>query len=138
GDAARLIVLEELQQHVEHPEERPGRLAARVGQRRQGVERPVDVRGAVDEDQVGGARHGSVRGAAGRLALSTTRYFGVPDSSLLSPGFPGAGGVGVVDGGAGWGAEADGGAAGAGCAGVGCADGVVAARAFLSGRYSGP
>src|SRR2546430_7964612 len=36
----------------EHPEERPGRLAARVGQRRQGVERTIDVRGAVDEDQV--------------------------------------------------------------------------------------
>src|SRR2546429_3142257 len=66
-------------------------------------------------------------------AASTTRYFGVPESSLLSPGFPGAGGVGVVDGGAGWGAEADGGAAGAGCA-----DGVVTARVFLSGRYSGP
>ena len=77
GDAARLIVLEELQQHVEHPEERPGRLAARVGQRRQGVERPIDVRGAVDEDQVGGARHGSVQGGAGREYYPLLRRAGV-------------------------------------------------------------
>src|SRR5256886_7548 len=70
-------------------------------------------------------------------AASTTRYFGVPESSLLSPGFPGAGGVGVVDGGAGWGAEAGGGAAGAGGGGGGCADGGGARGGLLSGGGRG-
>src|SRR5947207_348930 len=85
GNAARLIVLEKLQQHVQHPEHRSGRLAARVGQRRQGVKRPVDIRGAVDENQVGGARHARVLRRAASIAEGAghkSRAAGQPSGPL--------------------------------------------------------
>jgi hypothetical protein len=51
-DARRVVVLQELLQHVDHAVDRAGRLAARVGERRQRVERAVEIGGAVDEHEV--------------------------------------------------------------------------------------
>src|SRR5207253_7764624 len=78
------------------------------------------------------------------------RYFGVSESSLLSPGFGGAGVAGGVDAGADWGSGAGcdgvdcdeaggagGGDAGGDCTGVGAA-GIVITCVFLSGRYRAP
>ena len=55
--AMRLVVLEELQQHVHHAQHRTGGLAPRGRQRRERMKGPVDIRRAVDENQVGVARH---------------------------------------------------------------------------------
>src|SRR5207244_2663257 len=51
GARLRLVVGSEAPQHVEHPVDRAGRLALRALQLGQGVERPVQVRRAVDQQQ---------------------------------------------------------------------------------------
>ncbi len=59
GDARRMLLVHELEQHVEHAQYRARRLAARVAERRQGVESPIQIRRAVDEDEERGAAHGN-------------------------------------------------------------------------------
>jgi len=68
----------ELQQHVEHAEHGAGRLAVRTGERRQRVERTVEVGRAVDEDEVGRV-HGS-----GVTVEYATKENGAPDSVHLA------------------------------------------------------
>ena len=69
GDALGIVVLQELREHVEHAEHCAGRLAARVGERRQRVECAVQVRRSVDEDEVGARGH-SITAAACRSSSS--------------------------------------------------------------------
>ncbi len=45
------LLLQDRAQHVDHAEQRAGRFAGRVRQRRQRVERAIQIRGAVDEDE---------------------------------------------------------------------------------------
>ena len=62
-DELRAIMLtQRLQEHIEHAENRAGGLALRPGQRRERVERTVEVRRAVDQHEVGDARTSRVRG----------------------------------------------------------------------------
>ena len=65
-DALGVVVLEELRQHVEHAEHRAGGFAARVAERRQRVKRAIQIRRAVDEDEIGAVVHAATSAAAWR------------------------------------------------------------------------
>ena len=52
GKLRGLILTQELQQHVDHAEYGAGRFTLGVGERRKGVESPIEIRRAVDEDEV--------------------------------------------------------------------------------------
>ncbi len=47
-----LVVTQELEQHIDHAEHGAGRFALGVGERRKGVESPIEIRRAVDEYEV--------------------------------------------------------------------------------------
>jgi len=67
----RILLLEQFLQHVEHTEHCAGGFTLRVGERRQRVEGPVQVRGAVHEDSVrGSATVGSGLGSCGGCSVS--------------------------------------------------------------------
>ena len=61
GDALGIVVLEELREHVQHAEHRAGGLAARIAERRQRVKRAIQVRRAVDQDEIGAGVHALFR-----------------------------------------------------------------------------
>ena len=58
ADQRRVLLLQQLGQHVEHAEHRPGGLAPGVGERWQRVERPVQVGRAVHQHQRARFSHG--------------------------------------------------------------------------------
>ena len=75
ADQRRLILLEQLEQHVEDAEHGAGRLATGIGQRRQGVERPVQVGRAVHQHQAARLNHGCCRGCpAAAPAAAAARF----------------------------------------------------------------
>ena len=61
GDQGRILILEQLLQHVEYAEHGARRLAARVRQARQGVKRAVQVGRAVHQYQLARFSHGCCR-----------------------------------------------------------------------------
>ncbi len=63
-DARARVIAQQFIEHVEHAVHGAGRLAARTAQRRERVEGPVQVRGAVDQDQFRCRNHLAPSGAA--------------------------------------------------------------------------
>jgi hypothetical protein len=51
GDAIGRLLLDHLVQHVQHAQDRPGRLPLGVGERRQCMEGSIQIRGTVDQDE---------------------------------------------------------------------------------------
>ena len=90
-DAFRVVVLEELREHVEHAEHRAGRFAARIAERRQRVERAIQIRRAVDEDEIGAVVHALSFGGGGVLFFFLSASSGSPGPGAVTSGAGDAG-----------------------------------------------
>ena len=130
-DQRRGEVLLELRQHVQHAEHRPGRLALRVRERRQRVEGPVEIRGAVHQHQSGRLSHRSTFLRPAESPVTSTR------GAVVCAGGLGGWSFGVVDGGAAVAGADSPGVPAAGAGGAGAAGRMVTGPVF-SGSVSGP